>query len=1003
MSSSPLAAGIRHLRGKLAAQQRKEESDEQLLHAFTIRRDENAFAVLVRRHGPMVLHVCRRLLGHEQDAEDAFQAVFLVLARSAESLRNKASLVSFLHGTAYRTAMKAKQSAARRRKHESQTLARPATDPADELSWREVRALLDEEIDRLPDTYRGVFVLCHLENLSRADAAQRLGLKERTVLSRLAEARKRLSQRLSRRGVELTAVLAATALATPPASALPARLMAKTMKAVLAAASGKELASVVSAAVVELVQGATSAMIGSKAKIATVLLLTASMLAGAGVCILASPQRPQEQPLRALQAGEQNAEALAAKATDKPQPRTLGQEPRESVQVRGRILDPDGKPVAGAKVYLLYFTPKELPIFFTPKQLPIPIRAVSDKEGRFHFSVAHKEFDQSSSTRPWDEAMVVATAKGYGLGLPAIQPGRGPRPMDWKLRLSKDVPITGRIIDLQGKPIAGVSVGVHGLYWSAKEDLTGLISDLKEKKEGYPALGAHLSEMGGEGMGRDLGKFFPPVKTGADGRFRLEGIGRERVAVLRLQGAGIAASELFAMTRPSDTIRVGCWRRGELAQQMTFCGSTFEHIAAPCQPIVGVVRDKDTGKLLAGAVIRSYGAWRRNLDGFRFKPGVTETLTYLSAVTDKEGRYRLEGIPKGEGNEIRAEGPQGEPYVMSVVSVPQGIGLDPITVDFQLKRGVWVHGKVTDKATGEPVYSAIRCGVFDDNPYRKEARGLHFEHALWNHAGDGTFRFVTLPGRGVIAAQAVPPRYRSYLFKVGADRIEGLDRHLQLRLNMEPYHTIVEIDPDKDAKDVRCDIVLDPGPSLGGTVLGPDGQPLAGAKAGGLGAGGDRQYEPLRTAKFTVRALAPNETRLLQFAHAEKHLAGSLVVRGDAKGPLTTTLKPAGTLKGRFVTPTGKPWAGVAVTCDANEPITDAFMTPKLDPTIGTFPQVRTGKDGSFRIADLPPGLKYRIRLFTDFKGVPYVLPPDGPAGSGVTVGEGETRELGDVTVQGFE
>src|SRR5579884_1531770 len=260
MSSSALAAGIHLLRCKLAALQPGEDSDERLLDAFTSRRDEIAFAALMRRHGPMVLRVCRRVLGHEQDAEDAFQATFLVLAQSAVALRNKTTLASFLHGTAYRTAMKAKQTAARRRKYEKQTPARPSADPAEELSWREVQAILDEEIDQLPETYRSVFVLCHLEGLSREETAQRLGLKEGTVSSRLTTARKRLSQQLARRGVELAAVLAALGLATQSATALPIELMATTIKAALAAAAGEKLAGLVSASVVQLVKSATAAI-----------------------------------------------------------------------------------------------------------------------------------------------------------------------------------------------------------------------------------------------------------------------------------------------------------------------------------------------------------------------------------------------------------------------------------------------------------------------------------------------------------------------------------------------------------------------------------------------------------------------------------------------------------------------------------------------------------------------------------------------------------------------
>src|SRR5262249_21120248 len=133
MNRSALAVGLRRLRGMVAGQRHGNESDEQLLHAFLTRHDDSSFAALVRRHGPMVLHVCRRVLGHQQDAEDAFQATFLILASDAAALRKKTALASWLHGIAYRTAMKAKQSAARRRVHEGQARSRPSTDPVGEL------------------------------------------------------------------------------------------------------------------------------------------------------------------------------------------------------------------------------------------------------------------------------------------------------------------------------------------------------------------------------------------------------------------------------------------------------------------------------------------------------------------------------------------------------------------------------------------------------------------------------------------------------------------------------------------------------------------------------------------------------------------------------------------------------------------------------------------------------------------------------------------------------
>lgn len=272
--------------------------------------------------------------------------------------------------------------------------------------------------------------------------------------------------------------------------------------------------------------------------------------------------------------------------------------------------------------------------------------------------VARKDFDQSISVRPWDEVIVVATAAGYGLSVPALRLGKRIKPGDWTLQLVKDVPITGRILDLQGKLVAGVAVRVHGFFRPTKGNLTAWLRDLKEKKEADPALRTHLFELSGAWMDRDVGRLFPVARTGADGRFRLSGVGRERLVGLQLEGPSLVNTELFAMTRPGDRIRAARWRRGEGGDEATFYGSAFDHVAIPCRPIIGVVRDKDTGKPLPGATVQSYLFARSNYGGH----------TSARAVADKAGCYRLTGLPKGQGNVIRAAGPNGQPYLMALAA-----------------------------------------------------------------------------------------------------------------------------------------------------------------------------------------------------------------------------------------------------------------------------------------------------------------------------------------------
>src|SRR5262245_13339046 len=175
-------------------------TDGQLLARFVDSCDEAAFTDLLRRHGPLVLSVCRRLARHEQDAEDAFQATFLVLVKKAGSVAGRDSVGGWLHGVAFRAALKAREATARRRERQADEGPDVEAPPEEAHDWQ----ALHEELDRLPEKYREPLVLCYLEGRSRREAAARLCLPEGTLSSRLATARQMLGQRLVRRGIALS-------------------------------------------------------------------------------------------------------------------------------------------------------------------------------------------------------------------------------------------------------------------------------------------------------------------------------------------------------------------------------------------------------------------------------------------------------------------------------------------------------------------------------------------------------------------------------------------------------------------------------------------------------------------------------------------------------------------------------------------------------------------------------------------------------------------------------
>jgi RNA polymerase sigma factor (sigma-70 family) len=219
-----------------------DRTDGELLEGFTVRKEEDAFAELVRRHGPLVLGVCRKLLRHEQDAEDAFQATFLVLALRAGSLYSPAVLPSWLYGVATRLAARIRAAGARRRAREVPLVDVATPGPQPGPAAEDVAPVLHEEIGRLPEKYRVPLILCYLEGKTNEEAARLLACPPGTVFSRLARARERLRARLRRRGPGLATGVLATALATLPQdarAAVPPHLALTTARLAVRVATGK--------------------------------------------------------------------------------------------------------------------------------------------------------------------------------------------------------------------------------------------------------------------------------------------------------------------------------------------------------------------------------------------------------------------------------------------------------------------------------------------------------------------------------------------------------------------------------------------------------------------------------------------------------------------------------------------------------------------------------------------------------------------------------------------
>ena len=324
MATSGTGEIIRHLRHMVLRGDAADMTDDQLLEAFVSRRDAAAFEGLVKRHGPMVLGVCRRVLRDPHDVDDAFQAAFLVLARKAGSVSPRRMVGNWLYGVAHTTAVRLRAANAKRRVRERQVAEMSQPEAGQEDPQDGLHHLLDEELARLPDKYRVPVVLCDLEGRPRREVALQLKIPEGTLSSRLTTARRMLARRLTRRGLAVSGGALAAAVSHEAASAcVPASLLGATVRAATLAAAGQAVTGLIPVHVAALTQGVLKSMYLTKLKTVVVVLLVIAALGGAAGLNFQTKgaESPNPEGVEKSLASEATTDGQKARP-DSPLPRT---------------------------------------------------------------------------------------------------------------------------------------------------------------------------------------------------------------------------------------------------------------------------------------------------------------------------------------------------------------------------------------------------------------------------------------------------------------------------------------------------------------------------------------------------------------------------------------------------------------------------------------------------------------------------------------------------------
>jgi RNA polymerase sigma factor (sigma-70 family) len=948
MAEGQLSSVMQHIRRLARVPISEELTDCKLLEGLACGHQEPAFAELMRRHGPMVFGVCRRLLGYSHDAEDAFQATFLVLFRRARFLGRRGSVASWLYTVAYHVALRAKASHASRRSRERQVVNMRQSATLPQGIWTDLQPVLDEELSRLPEKYRSLIILCYLEGKTNEQAARLVGCPAGTVKGRLSRAREILRGRLTRRGITLSAGAIGTVLAEQATAAVPTPLATLTLNTILAAA-GKASAAGVSGPVAALAEGVLKAMFLGKVKLATVLILAVGLVGlGASLCT------KSVQAQGGVQSASRDESPSIAAAT-KPTPAAgANEEPKQEVVVVGHVLDNTGKPLAAAEVALLSW---DLPVR-NAKQGPWSRRVLgqdkTDGDGRFRLIAPPLSRDYQR------KLMVLARGEAYALDWQHIEPHASEVPIE--VRLMPEQVTRGRLVDLQGQPAAGV--GIHVIS----------ISDPAKAKERFSLPAMRRSPP-------DLACWPELATTDGEGRFSLHGLSSAYSVTIGAQHERFAPQELSI---ESDDLKKG--------EEVT-------RALAPARRIEGTVTYADTGKPVPDARLF-----------IETHPTEVELNPYHTSESQADGQGRFLISPTlGGFIRVAAFPPAGVPYLPVSKSLDWSKStVVKRELHLALPRGVLVQGTVTEALSGKPVAGAHAefMTFLDNNPYYREDVFRHQgEHLTGVSGADGRFEVITLPGPGHLLING--PTLDYIHTEITTKQLEGT-RVGPNRRNYPDALVKLSLKPQSEPYEVKA--TLRRGVTLTGRLVGPNGEAVQHAVMlcrsyipYGYDLNSGKGAKEISDGRFELPGCDP-EKRLEVFFLAPKSQLGArleLAAGTIGVGPVMVRLQPCGKATARFVRADGMPapniWPvtqlvitpGDTINFDRTKPVADLIFLANVDREHHNYPDLQTDAQGRATFMNLIPAATHwiegsgpRARFHKEF-----------------TVGAGESLDLGEIKV----